>query len=131
MKTLHGILHNLIINLPFAALFLFLFVLSDIITTIAFVHRPIPFCKSRFNYKIVVRSPRIKMSNSSIGNNNGNNIQLASVESLDSDHEMEGSKLSASIAAWLDQEVSLKKIRKAFRSTFLLVLYFTFLNGIL
>ncbi len=109
MEALHGIPRNLMINLPFEALLLFLFILPDVITTTAFVLRPIPFCKSRVNDKIIVLSPRLKMSNSSIINNNGgNNIQLASVESLDNDHEMEGSKLSESIAAWLDQEVSLK-----------------------
>ena len=32
-------------------------------------------------------------------------VEFASVESLDGDHEAEGSRLSASIAAWLDQEV--------------------------
>lgn len=78
---------------------------SILIPTTAFIRCPLSFWRTRTDNEVSMLSfSQLAMSKDSEKNNG---VQLASVESLDGDHELEGSKLSASIAAWLDQEVSL------------------------
>jgi hypothetical protein len=74
--------------------------------TSAFIRSPLLFLKTRIDDEALILSlPHLEMSDDG-EKNNFNSVQLASVEALDGDHELEGSRLSASIAAWLDQEVS-------------------------
>jgi len=61
----------------------------------------VPSSRYSSSFRTVVSSlPNSKSSNTK------SDVQLATVESLVGDHEMEGSRLAASIAAWLDREVS-------------------------
>lgn len=79
---------------------------SILIPTTAFIRSPLSFWRTRTDNEASMLSfSHLAMSKDSAKDNG---VQLASVESLDGDHELEGSKLSASIAAWLDQEVSLQ-----------------------
>ena len=87
---------------------LFLFSILQIINfipTSAFIRIPLLFLKTRIDDEALILSfPHLEMSKDG-EKNNINSVQSASVEALGEDHELEGSRLSASIAAWLDQEV--------------------------